>query len=105
MIESLLATRRIEFLDWDNTLLGVLVIPAYIRNYPRPGKDEIAAEHQRKLAEFRKNYPRQNYYVEERFCPVVRNGKIVVEHSLEFLPRDYVATKRVFSGFRTPKEE
>lgn len=95
---------RIEFLDWDDRVVGALVLPKHIRGYPKLSKMEYARLRTRKVNEFRRDHPRQRYYVEERHLPVIRDGRITVEIDLEVIPSGYIPMTCTSAGFRTTKE-
>lgn len=100
MIPSLLETMCIEFLDWDDVLIGLLVLPKHIRGYPKPSKEEYAAMRDRAVADFKAAHPRQRYIVVERHTPRIRSGDIYVEVTLEAVAVDYVSQVRTGRSFR-----
>lgn len=100
MISNLLETQQIEFLDWDDKIIGLLVLPKHLSGYPKPSKDEYAAMRNKTVADFRAAHPRQRYIVVERHIPRVKNGWLGVEITLEAVAAEYVPQVRTGRSFR-----
>lgn len=122
MISNPLETRRIAFLDWDDRVIGAVVLPAVVRDarpfvnffaavnliHPELNGgmvDEWAAEREEKYAQAVHDWPRNEIYPEEAwyFAPGKDGWKIC--HSLRYLPGARKRINRLFVPFRPKRAE
>lgn len=126
MIENPLRDKRMVFVDYDNTIIGILHIPAEIAagggntlktvvnwfaavNMIHPElrgasvKDPWADERQELRERAVADWPRRRICPEESFVLTVRDGQMCMDHKLRYVPIDYLHEVRISQGFR-PKE-
>lgn len=107
MIQNPLDTVQIKFHDWDDTLLGVLILPRILEdtrpfvnffvavNMIHPTlrgqvQDKWEKERHQKRSQAQTSYPHRKVYPEEAFYLAVEKGELVMRHTLRYLPGEYV---------------
>lgn len=122
MIVGPFETRKIFFFDWDNTVIGVLLLPKCIKDarafvnffvavnmiHPEldPYWDEWFWERTAKRRQAKENWPRRRVCPEEAFYFAPDGaGGLELRHSLRFVPAEYIkqAGMARSKGFRPGK--
>ncbi len=120
MISNPLETRRYVFADWDNRIIGVLVLPKVVRdvrafvdffsrvNLVHPELnggifDEWADEREAKYAQALHDWPRMYIYPEESWYFDWGPGGLTMRHSLRYLPGARKKVVRHGVSFRPPR--
>lgn len=89
MIDNPTETRELRFYDWDNSLLGVLIVPKI--GVPPEKQAELSgaeweAERKRQYERAKKRHPRRRLYSVEKWCYALGENGWRLERSVRYKP-------------------
>lgn len=89
MIENPLETRELRFYDWDDSLLGVLIIPKIGVSPEKQAElsgDVWENEKKRQYEAAKKRHPRRRLYPVEKWCYALGENGLRLERSVCYKP-------------------